>query len=173
MGVVVLWHQTGPHLWLSVLVMFTVIDTVALNPQIYTVSAVGSLLTCCMCCTTLRMTDEQGCLLTYCMDGFSIRHETKGVLENATRMEERQGDTHDALQLFLYPSKPGSSWVIHLIIHFVFPKREDRHQMSTKKYIFLMKWLFNWLTWNPGVLLFFFILNSFHNGPCAFPGNYM
>lgn len=75
----------------------------------------------------------QSYLLTHCIDGSSIRHETKGVLENATCMEQRQGDAHDFLQPFLCPPKPGSSWVFHLIKHFILPKREDRHQMSAGK----------------------------------------
>lgn len=69
--------------------------------------------------------------LTYGCDGFSVGHETKGILENPTCMEERQGNTHEALQTFLCPSKPGSSLVPHLIKHFVLPKGEDWHQMST------------------------------------------
>lgn len=40
---------------------------------------------------------KQSCFLTYCVDGPSVGHETKGVLENATSMEQREGDTHEAL----------------------------------------------------------------------------
>lgn len=36
-------------------------------------------------------------LLAHSMDGSSVGHQTKGVLENATGVEERQGDAHDAL----------------------------------------------------------------------------
>lgn len=65
------------------------------------------------------------------MDGSSIGHQAKGVLKDAPGVEERQGDTHDALQLFLCPAQPGSSGVLHLIEHFVLPEREDWHQMSS------------------------------------------
>ena len=82
---------------------------------------------CCVYCTHLQS------ILTHCMDGSPVGHETKGVLEYATCMEERQGDTHDALQPLLCPSKPGSAFVFHLIKQFIFSKREDWHQMSTEK----------------------------------------
>ena len=72
-------------------------------------------------------------VLTYCIDGFSVGYETKGVLENSTCMEERQGDTHDALQPLLYPSEPASSFVSHLIVHFILPEGIHWNQMSTEK----------------------------------------
>lgn len=100
--------------------------------------------TCCTYCVTPRVAGEHNCLLTDCADGFSVRHEAEGVLENATRVEERQGDAHDALQPFLCPSEPGSSCVFHLVKHLILPKGEDWHQMSAekggKKY-FNGKWL--------------------------------
>lgn len=65
------------------------------------------------------------------MDGSSVGHQAKGVLENAPGVEERQGNTHDALQLFLGPAQPGSSGVPHLIEHFILPEREDWHQVSS------------------------------------------
>lgn len=69
--------------------------------------------------------------LAHRMDGFSVGHQAKGVLENAPGVEERQGNTHDALQLFLGPAQPGSSGVPHLIEHFILPEREDWHQVSS------------------------------------------
>lgn len=65
------------------------------------------------------------------MDGSSVGHQAKGVLKNATGVEERQGNTHDALQLFLCPTQPGSSGVLHLVKHFILPEREGWHQMSS------------------------------------------
>lgn len=67
------------------------------------------------------------------MDGLPVGYKAKGVLENASCMEERKRNTHDLLQVFLYPSKPGSPRVCHLIVHFILPKRENWYQMSSKK----------------------------------------
>lgn len=70
-------------------------------------------------------------LLAHGMDGFSVGHQAKGVLEDATGMEERHGDAHDALQLLLRPAQPRSSGVFHLVEDFVLPKREGWNQVSS------------------------------------------
>lgn len=76
-------------------------------------------------------TRQEQAVLAHSVDGSSVGHQAKGVLENATGVEERQGNTHDALQLLLCPAQPGSSGVLHLIEHFVLPEREDWHQVSS------------------------------------------
>lgn len=69
--------------------------------------------------------------LAHGVDGFSVGHQAKGVLEDAAGVEEGQGDAHDALQLLLRPAQPRSSGVSHLVKHFVLPKREGWNQMSS------------------------------------------
>lgn len=66
------------------------------------------------------------------MNRSPVGQKTKGVLENATSMEQGQGDAHDALQPFLYPPEPGSFWVFYLIINFILSEGKNWHQVSSK-----------------------------------------
>lgn len=70
--------------------------------------------------------------LTNSVDGFSVGHQAKTVLENSSCMEEGQRDAHDALQALLNISQPGSARVLHLIEDFVLSKRIYRNQMGAE-----------------------------------------
>lgn len=76
---------------------------------------------CCVVCSQIP---------THSVDGFPVRHETKGVLKDTASVEDRQRDTHDPLQFLLNPAEPGASMVLYLVEQFVFPKGEDGDQMG-------------------------------------------
>lgn len=71
-------------------------------------------------------------ILTNSVDGFSVGHQAKAVLENSSCMEKRQRNTHDALQALLNISQPGSARVFHLIEEFILSKRIYRNQMGAE-----------------------------------------
>jgi hypothetical protein len=55
------------------------------------------------------------CWLTDSGDGLAEGHETKAVLEDATAVEEWEGDAHDLLQPILHTAQPGSRGILNLV----------------------------------------------------------
>lgn len=58
---------------------------------------------------------QTGSGLTDGGDGLAVGQETKAVLEDATAVEEREGDTHDLLQSILDTAQTGARRVLHLV----------------------------------------------------------
>lgn len=58
---------------------------------------------------------QPGSQLTHGGDGLAVGYKTKAVLEDATAMEEREGDTHDLLQPVLDAAQPGAGRILDLV----------------------------------------------------------
>ena len=65
--------------------------------------------------------------LTYCVDGFPVRHKAKCVLEDSPAIKNRRCKSHGTLCFFLPLPESRARRVLDLIVDFILTKTVHRH----------------------------------------------